>query len=310
MIQKLSRESILNYYIYNKTSIIEQIMNIKITKNEMEKNIGDLKKVRKTDIYFTTDFECKILGEVQIGTSDTIHLEQILKNINSINNEEFAVVFWVASFFCKKDIERIKTEVKGKNIMFYALKLNNDVNAILERLSNLEYNKIAENIEVLDDINNLLTINSCFISNNYKRKDYSKEPDLSNREIQLNYVYKNIKQELQEYYKINYGKSTLSRGYVSFGIGQEDIALRVSIDNNDIENIDLVFNGKKKEVFDNLLIQKDKIISELGFYIRFDLKYKKISIKKKINKDIEIEDLNYIVDTFCRMYRYFRKILK
>lgn len=143
-------ESYFNSYLYRNKNLLENIMNFNIKNIELEKNIG-IGCVRKVDISGTSIDKKIFLGEVQLGNADLIHFKQVISNVKTGAD----IVFWVASSFDKKIINKLRVRTKQsaiKKVDIYLIKINEEVINLIKEMEGSTLERVMDTINGVKEL--------------------------------------------------------------------------------------------------------------------------------------------------------------
>ena len=294
-------ESYFNSYLYRNKNLLEETMNFNIKNIELEKNIG-IGCVRKVDISGISIDNKIFLGEVQLGNADHIHFKQVISNIKTGAD----IVFWVASSFDKKIINKLKVRTKQsaiKKVDIYLIKVNEEaINLIKE----MEGSTLEEVMDKINSVKELMVLEKHIeiekeekINKQYyefkNMFSYTNKADL---EVILDFIKKIIRDD----YSICCSKTINNKKFFIIGSGVGDISFRISVNKKNIV-IALIFSGQMKKVFIKMN-EEFKSKNDLEKKIKVDEKYSKFYIE--IEKDKNLYD---VALEFKEFYCYFKEIL-
>lgn len=287
----MGKEEHLNYFLYRNKWILEDSIGLQIISIEIEKHIRNDMGRRKVDMY-AQSYTMNVIGEVQLNEADDIHFKEVVFNIEHI---KCGIIFWIAKDFSEEILKKVIDKIKGKDIIFYALKINCEVLELFQTLdrSKLKYEIIKGG--VLKEVKRILEV-IAVIKDDCRSGIYIKM-----REEKLIEIHHSIKELISEDYCVNYSKKIEGKNYIIIGAGVGDASFRISIKRNNKINIALIFSAHKKEIFRKINENKEKIMKEITCNIEFNQKWTKISVNEV--------DYKKAAEIFVTFYTYFKEKL-
>lgn len=295
-------ESYFNSYLYRNKNLLETIMNFNIKNIELEKNIG-IGCVRKVDISGTSIDNKIFLGEVQLGNADNIHFKQVISNVKTGAD----IIFWVASSFDKKIINKVRVRTKQsaiKKVDIYLIKVSEEAINLIKEMESSTLEKVMEKINGVKEL--MVLEKHIKIEKEEKiNKQYQEFKNMfsDRNKADLEIIFDFIKEIIRDDYSICCSKTINNKRFFTIGSGVGDISFRISINKKNIV-IALIFSGEMKKVFIKMN-EEFKSKNDLEKKIKVDEKYSKFYME--IEKDKNLYD---VALEFKEFYYYFKGILK
>lgn len=291
-------ESYFNSYLYRNKNLLEETMNFNIKNIELEKNIG-IGCVRKVDISGTSIDNKIFLGEVQLGNADNIHFKQVISNIKTGAD----IVFWVASSFDKKIINKLKVRTKQsaiKKVDIYLIKVNEEAINLIKEMEGSTLERVMDRVNGIKEVMVLekhieIEKEEKINKQYYEFKNMFSYTNKADLEVILDFIKKIIRDD----YSICCSKTINNKKFFIIGSGVGDISFRISINKKNIV-IALIFSGEMKKVFININ-EEFKSKNNLEKKIKVDERYSKFY--KEIEKD---KNFYEVALEFKEFYCYFK----
>lgn len=294
-------ESYFNSYLYKNKSLLEEIMNFNIKNIELEKNIG-IGCVRKVDISGISLDNKIFLGEVQLGSADHIHFKQVISNIKTGAD----IIFWVASSFDKKIINKLRVRTKQsaiKKVDIYLIKVSEETINLIKEMEGSTLERVMDKINIVKEL--MVLEKHIKIEKEEKiNKQYQEFKNMFSytNKADLEVIFDLIKEIIRDDYSICCSKTINNKSFFTIGSGVGDISFRISVNKKNIV-IALIFSGQMKKVFIKMN-EEFKSKNDLEKKIKVDEKYSKFYME--IEKD---KNFYNVALEFKEFYCYFKGIL-
>lgn len=296
------------YALYHKFNPgrLESILNVKLSEIELDKNFNG----RKIDLYSATEDGRELFMELQLNQSDNVHLEQILKIVENedINN---ILLVWGAIEF-RDDMLKIveeKINKSGRNICFTALRLNEKITDYLSILNDTFITKVVDKLNILDGVENHFTIKAIYyrLQNEDKPvccKKQDEDIDLSKKEYVIKYLLSQLRRQVWYYPSLHRDKNLTNHIIVLAG-GKSDINYFIGLNRKNMLYVEIKFGEKRKDIFELLLQDKEKVYDRLDYMAEFDVENRKIGtyIYYSSNKrEMLTKQISRVADKYIRFF--------
>lgn len=288
---------------------IEDITKINLNDIELDKNIDN----RKVDIYAVTSENKEVFIELQLGTTDYIHLNQLKTIIQTQENN--MILVWIATDFKVDMLNEIEKEIKesGKNISFIALKLNIEVMNYLEALNQIFITEIMEKLNMLTKVENHFQVIESF----YRVQDESnvnvvliKEKevvDFSNKHNIMKLICNELRRQIYYYPSVHRDKR-LDNGIV-LGAGKAGVSFFIGINRKNILFVEIRFDVNQNSLFESLLEKEEEINDKLDYIAEIDTVNRKIGtyiyFTNNKNREMLIKRIARITDKYIRYFTQY-----
>lgn len=278
------RETIFTLYLKLNLHILEEVLNIRLSKVEIEKQkyyrAGNFLKL---DMYCTEiNSNVEVFVENIVKKSDGEHQKRLLNLIGKIDE---GIVVYMATSFRDEDILGLREAVQGKNISLYFIRINKEIVELINILNtNIHKLNIYNNLNILDTITNPLELlsNISIIKPIIGKRIIHEQIlcDLTNK-LEINeYLLTQLQSKIPYFIPFHNRKSRMdSKWILTFGMGKSDISLRITTKS------------------------RGKAFVELEFRNSFEI-YNTIKEKEQRAKQVIGEELKFIDDRHTISYRF------
>jgi hypothetical protein len=289
---------------------IEDITKVNLNDIELDKNIDN----RKVDIYAVTNENKEVFVELQLGITDSVHLNQLKTIIETQENN--MILVWIATDFKVDMLNEIEKEIKlsSKNISFIALKLNVEVIAYLETLNKIFITEVIANLNILNKVDNHLKI----IENFYRLQDesnidvYAKKAeetlDLNNKHDVMKCLFNELRRQIYYYPSIHRDKK-LDNNVIVLAGGKAEISYFIGISRKNMLFVEIRFGELVKDIFYELVKKEEEINDRLDYMAEFDVANRRIGTYiyffSNKNKEVLIKRMARITDKYIRYFTQY-----
>lgn len=289
---------------------LEKILNVNFSEVELDKNING----RKVDLYAVAEDNREVFIELQLNTSDDVHLNQIftiieMKELNNI------VLVWGAIDFKSEMLDSVEAKIKvsGKNIHFVALKINEKVIDYLKIINNnIFINDIIDNLKIINEVQNQFKIIEIFYrlqdaNNAICVKKQEETLDLNIKLDVMKYILIELRRQIHYYPSVYRGKK-LDNNLIVLAGGKAEILYNIGINRKNYLFVSLNFGELRKEMFTELLEKKEEINDKLDYLSEFDLENRRIVTYLYFDngkKEMVIKQIVRITDKYIRFFSQY-----
>ncbi len=277
------KEALFNVYI-KLNNVLEKECDIKFREVELEKNIGNNRRV---DIEGILSNNARFYAEIQIDKTYSRHIQQIKDLISISANDEKTVIAYISTNFRDNEIRELMQYVINldkKNIELMFLKVNRDVVKILEEIDNYQSTEQVKALKKLEFIDTLfIEKKSMKIEDNNicinELENLDKDTCLTYEEQILKRILVRLREDCRDIsLNIHYYKEIIGRKFFIIGLGIDSLVLKVtSADKKGRIGVELIFNGTKNiRLLEKFIIVKDKIDDAFNYILYWDLAHNKI----------------------------------
>ncbi|OOM05677.1 DUF4268 domain-containing protein [Clostridium saccharobutylicum] len=258
--------------------ILEEELGVKIDYLHLEKTF----KSRRVDMNGSINGNKeRLLIELQTDNSYPVHFQQVQELIAIANENERTTIVY-GSFGAKDNMitELMQTVVfySERNIRLVLLTINQDIIPVLQEINVINKTLQIKELERLKDIDKIfIDKKSIEISNNVSTNLIKEEQEIMSYEEELLLsILKRLRFDSRDLSVNIHRYKNLSKKNFGIGGGIQDVTFKVLINRNKIVGIELTFDNIGKELYYNLLKNRQTIDDEFNYILKWDKKFQKI----------------------------------